>query len=75
MLEWPKTTNLTLGAFNPSKELKVQMLGYPGYLEYIPHFGGWAIEVQVPDIPVDQLQSKWAWVLKMTGVDITNSTY
>ena len=64
VLTWPTTGNLTLGAYTPTASTTVSMLGVAGKLNWKknPKMG---IDVQFPMVPISQMPSTDAWVLKL----------
>lgn len=67
LLVWPDNNILKLGAPQASISTKVSMLGYPDEFKWKPGSKS-GIEIQIPDIPINKLPSKWAWVIKFTGL-------
>ncbi|KAJ7392377.1 Tissue alpha-L-fucosidase [Desmophyllum pertusum] len=64
-LEWPSTDELTLGAPISTENTQVTMLGYEGKFVWKPATDRGGIIVC---IPVSELPSKWACVVKMRKV-------
>ena len=65
VLSWPKTGTLTLGSYTTStSSTTVSMLGVAGKLNWKknPTMG---IDVQFPVLPITQMPSTEAWVLKI----------
>jgi len=68
VLEWPATTNLTLVNPVATNHTTITMLGYEGEFDWKPAGDKGGIIVIFPDIPVNKLPSKWAWVLKLENI-------
>lgn len=67
VLVWPAKNVLALGAPVQSSGTVVSMLGYSGKLNWKPGTKG-GIDIQLPVIPVNQMPSMDAWVLKIEGL-------
>ena len=59
---WPKGNQLNLEVVQPNKNLHVKMLGYNQSLNWINHESG--IQINLPNVPWNELPSQIAWVLK-----------
>ena len=68
VLEWPATTNLTLGAPMSTEHTTVTMLGYEGKFAWKPISDKGGIVVTFPAIPITKLPSEWAWVLMLENI-------
>ena len=64
VLTWPSTGNLTLGAYTPTASTTVSMLGVAGKLNWKKNLK-MGIDVQFPMVPISQMPSTDAWVLKL----------
>ena len=69
VLEWPATDQLTLGAPMASNYTQVTMLGYEGKFVWKPAGDKGGIIVNFPAIAINELPSKWAWVLKLENIE------
>ena len=68
LLEWPLTSELTLGAPISTSGTQVTMLGYEGEFNWKPATDKGGIIVTFPSIPVSKLPCQWAWALKLENV-------
>jgi hypothetical protein len=67
-LDWPGSGNLSLGVPNVMNGTHVTLLGYDQELTWSKGSKG-GIVIHVPAIPVNKLNSKWAWTFKLENVD------
>ena len=70
VLDWPQYDLLYLGAPNTTSTTVVSMLGYsgPGVFHWTPGTEGRGINIEFPRIPLRQLPTTWAWVLKLENL-------
>ena len=69
MLQWPNDNSLELMApVAVTSESKVAMLGLDVDIQWKQGAQGEGMVIQMPQVPVSQLPSDWAWVLKLTNV-------
>ena len=68
LLEWPLTSELTLGAPISTSGTQVTMLGYEGEFNWKPATEKGGMIVTFPSIPVSKLPCQWAWALKLGNV-------
>ncbi|CAC5413031.1 FUCA [Mytilus coruscus] len=64
ILDWPKTNHLYLGSPIASHITVINLQGTEYNLNYTPPSQG-GINITIPNIPVNKMPCKWAWVLTM----------
>lgn len=67
VLKWPEGQSLHLGAPKFSDSLHVSIIGYSGLITVEASDKG-GIILTIPIIPINEIPTKWAFVLKMTGL-------
>ena len=69
VLQWPSDNTLELMAPNadPAKT-KVAMLGLSVDIHWKQGAGEKGMVIEMPRVPLTQLPSDWAWILKLTNV-------
>ena len=69
VLEWPKTSTLSLGAPKVGTGTSVSLVGSGGAdLTFKARPGG-GIDITMPSVNFSDLPCKWAWVLQMAGLE------
>lgn len=67
VLKWPHSNELYLGSLRYSSSLQVSIIGYSGLIKVMDNPMGGIILI-TPTIPINNIPTKWALVLKITGV-------
>ncbi|ESP04763.1 hypothetical protein LOTGIDRAFT_211563 [Lottia gigantea] len=68
VLTWPSNGVLSLSAPMPTSNTTVNMIGYSGQFEWQKRSGG-GIDIMFPNIPIDKLPVKYAWVLTLSNLE------
>ena len=63
--KWPGE-KLALKSPKPTAESKITMLGWPGRVEWKMQNN--QLQIQVPQLTIDKLPCRYAWVLKIAGI-------
>lgn len=66
--KWPKYNVLTLGAPITGPNTVIEMLGYSKPFKFYKGLNN-TVEIVFPSIPITQMPSLDAWVLKMTSLE------
>ncbi|OWF45091.1 Alpha-L-fucosidase [Mizuhopecten yessoensis] len=70
VLDWPKEDEFVLGSPEPTSKTKVDLIGYPAKLDWIPLPGhNTGMLIRIPPISISKIVCKWAWVFRISGLN------